>query len=189
MSEQYYQEGVAHWNMINNWMTFICVLTAISGVLTAVSVFTPKSKVGKWLAWGSVPTAILSVILAVGLTVWPPARSVATHDTLKTQWAGVRSDARDLYLLYQEEVGGNIYSPATDEEERVPDHLVDLLRILNQKRNAVQDSTAPSAKDLERLYGDQTERMWGNDIRSEEALKEFLSTLTENGAPIPAPKI
>lgn len=190
ISEQFYAERLWWVTFLANAFTFATVLLAVVSVSATVASFSPTSKIGKWFRPISCVASLISILLAIGLIVWPPFEAVSYHKEMRQRWADIRSDARNLHTLFKQDVGGNLYVHPENETHDVPDRLVALLTRLQQKADTVKSlDLTPSDEAIRELEQRQTEKMWGHNIRSQEQLEEFISNLQASGQPIPAPNI
>lgn len=153
MSQEYFQIMEWRWSMIDILAKIAVAVLAILGICAAAGKPKPIGKRG-------FNVAIASVFLLIVILILPAGKWAQDYRELALQWGTVRQQTTRSDTEFQK---------ASDTEK-----ASEAISAIQMRIGMIQEP-APWRGLVERCYWDQIERIYGEGIRSKEALTEHLS--------------
>jgi hypothetical protein len=166
MNVHWLSEDLAKAIWWNNVLNLLIGLVAFLSAITMVSVFTPRSKAGKILAFVSVPATVISILTAVWIWTYRPTDNIERLSTLRQRWSDLRGNVDDLYLTLKTRQEN---AKSAEETKAVPVEFMTTLRLIEdrqKKLNADQGELKPGPIRWKEIYAEESERRWGEGIKS-----------------------
>jgi hypothetical protein len=171
INEQWYREQFEHAHWWARAMSIVICLIAVLSTITAVTAFSKTSKANRLVEWASLPTAAISIFLVAWAMSFNPTENELYFQVRLQRWIDFKGDVADLYLEFKDyrDVAAN---KSADALKTVPTILTARLRILETKKDRIKlgETVTPSDCDWDRIQGDETQRRWGDNIRTKEDL-------------------
>jgi hypothetical protein len=188
INEQWYRE---QYEIAHRWatgMTFVLGLLAVLSIVTAVTALSKNAKSNKYVEWSSIPAAFTSIVLVLWAMTFNPTDREMYFQVRLQRWTDFRGDVEDLYLEVKTE---RERANSTDDLKTVPVTIASRLRMLEAKKNRIKltETVTPDECDWERIQGDETQRKWGDNIRSKEDLDRAIKDRRDKNLPPLEPRI
>lgn len=157
MNQRYHQALAWWWDFADRVVRIAVSVVATFGLLFA-------ALGGRWTGAG-LCIATIALILAILLNIVPFADTRHFYADLYRRWSDLRVQIDSLGIKI-----------TRCSEAEIPEPLLDRIEdVQRQKALILGSETAAWQGLLERCHGDQTEALWGKDIRTAEHVQEELS--------------